>query len=133
MADRPRNGFKSPVVNWIDARLPVFTLMQKEYGTFPTPKNFNYLWNFGALATVALAIMIVTGVFLAMNYQLAGFVWSIACITTDPPAKNSAITTASEKICQTGSTARSMNETTRRTGRPGQPKGQHRPKEALTE
>jgi ubiquinol-cytochrome c reductase cytochrome b/c1 subunit len=69
MADRPRNGFKSPVVTWIDTRLPVFTLMQKEYGTFPTPKNFNYLWNFGALATVALAIMIVTGVFLAMNYQ----------------------------------------------------------------
>jgi ubiquinol-cytochrome c reductase cytochrome b/c1 subunit len=69
MADRPRNGFKSPVVTWIDTRLPVFTLMQKEYGTFPTPKNFNYLWNFGALATVALAIMIVTGVFLAMTYQ----------------------------------------------------------------
>ncbi len=60
--------FKNPVVRWIDARLPVFTMMQKEYGTFPTPRNFNYLWNFGALAMVNLVIMIATGVFLAMYY-----------------------------------------------------------------
>ena len=38
--------FKNPVVRWVDQRLPVFTMMQKEYGTFPTPKNFNYFWNF---------------------------------------------------------------------------------------
>ena len=42
--------------------------MQKEYGVFPTPKNFNYFWNFGALAMINLVIMIATGVFLAMNY-----------------------------------------------------------------
>jgi len=36
---------------------------------FPTPKNFNYFWNFGALAVVSLVIMIITGIFLAMNYQ----------------------------------------------------------------
>ncbi|MCA7119952.1 MAG: cytochrome b/b6 [Acidibrevibacterium sp.] len=48
--------------------MPVFTMMQKEYGSFPTPKNFNYFWNFGALAMVNLVLMIVTGVFLAMNY-----------------------------------------------------------------
>lgn len=41
--------------------------MQREHGTFPTPKNFNYLWNFGALATVTLVIMIATSVMLAMN------------------------------------------------------------------
>ncbi len=63
------NEFKNPVVHWIDARLPVFTAMQKEYRAFPTPKNFNYFWNFGALATINLAIMIVTGIFLAMNYD----------------------------------------------------------------
>src|ERR1700761_3150847 len=44
-------------------------MMQKEYAVFPTPKNFNYLWNFGALAVVTLAVMIITGIFLAMNYQ----------------------------------------------------------------
>jgi ubiquinol-cytochrome c reductase cytochrome b subunit len=60
--------FKNPVVRWIDSRLPVFTMMQKEYGTFPTPRNFNYFWNFGALAMVTLMIMIGTGIFLAMNY-----------------------------------------------------------------
>ncbi|PZW48158.1 ubiquinol-cytochrome c reductase cytochrome b subunit [Humitalea rosea] len=60
--------FKNPVIRWVDQRLPVFTMMQKEYGTFPTPKNFNYFWNFGALAMVTLMVMILTGVFLAMNY-----------------------------------------------------------------
>jgi transposase len=38
----------------------------------------------------------------AIARELAGFVWSIACITTDP-AGNSAITTASEKVGQTRS------------------------------
>src|SRR3712207_9528030 len=61
-------SFKNPVVRWIDARLPIFTMMQKEYGTFPTPRNFNYFWTFGGLALVNLVIMIATGVFLAMSY-----------------------------------------------------------------
>ncbi len=68
MAGLHQSDFKNPVVRWIDTRLPVFTLLQKEYGTFPTPRNFNYLWNFGALAIVNLLIMIATGVFLSMNY-----------------------------------------------------------------
>ncbi len=63
------SDIKNPVINWIDTRLPIFTMMQKEYGVFPTPKNFNYFWNFGALAMVNLMIMIVTGIFLAMNYN----------------------------------------------------------------
>jgi ubiquinol-cytochrome c reductase cytochrome b/c1 subunit len=69
MAEQHKSEFSNPVINWIDTRLPVFTMMQKEYGTFPTPKNFNYFWNFGALAMVTLMIMIATGIFLAMNYQ----------------------------------------------------------------
>jgi len=64
-----KSDIKNPVINWIDTRLPIFTMMQKEYGVFPTPKNFNYFWNFGALAMVNLMIMIVTGIFLAMNYN----------------------------------------------------------------
>ncbi len=68
MAGLHTSDFKNPVVRWIDSRLPLFTLMSKEYGQFPTPKNFNYFWNFGALATINLLIMIATGVFLAMNY-----------------------------------------------------------------
>jgi ubiquinol-cytochrome c reductase cytochrome b/c1 subunit len=69
MAGLHNSDFKNPVVNWIDTRLPILSLMHKEYGAFPTPKNFNYLWNFGALATVTLVVMILTGIFLAMNYQ----------------------------------------------------------------
>lgn len=62
------SSFKNPVIRWVDQRLPVFTMIQKEYGTFPTPRNFNYFWNFGALAMINLMIMIATGVFLAMHY-----------------------------------------------------------------
>jgi ubiquinol-cytochrome c reductase cytochrome b/c1 subunit len=62
------SDFKNPVIRWVDQRMPIFTMMQKEYGTFPTPRNFNYFWNFGALAMVNLMIMIVTGIFLAMHY-----------------------------------------------------------------
>ncbi|MFM2042146.1 MAG: cytochrome b [Pseudomonadota bacterium] len=68
MAHAPSSSFANPVVNWIDQRLPVFTMMQKEYGTFPTPKNFNYFWNFGAIAMFVLVVMIVSGVVLAMHY-----------------------------------------------------------------
>ena len=69
MAGIQQSSFRNPVLNWIDTRLPVLSMMQKEYGEFPTPKNFNYLWNFGALSMVILVIMIATGIFLAMNYQ----------------------------------------------------------------
>lgn len=68
MSAGPRTPFENPVVEWIDSRLPVFTLMNKEYGVFPTPKNFNYFWNFGAIAMFMLVTMIVTGISLAMHY-----------------------------------------------------------------
>ncbi len=68
MGSGERIEFDNKVVNWIDERLPLFTLMQKEYGVFPTPRNFNYFWNFGAIAMFMLIAMIVTGIFLAMNY-----------------------------------------------------------------
>ena len=56
------------LVRWIDDRLPVFTFMQHELHDYPTPKNLNYWWNFGSLAGIMLVIMIVTGIFLAMDY-----------------------------------------------------------------
>ncbi|MGE3622285.1 MAG: cytochrome bc complex cytochrome b subunit [Bdellovibrionales bacterium] len=68
MAKTERERFKNPVIDWVDERLPVFTMLHKEYAVFPSPKNFNYLWNFGAIATVMLVTMIVTGIFLAMYY-----------------------------------------------------------------
>lgn len=68
MASGERQKLDNPVMEWVDSRLPIFTLMQKEYGVFPTPKNFNYFWNFGAIAMVMLMTMIVTGIVLAMHY-----------------------------------------------------------------
>jgi len=60
--------YRNPAVRWIDRRLPIFSMMHREYGEFPTPRNFNYLWNFGALAMFFLILMIATGVMLAMHY-----------------------------------------------------------------
>jgi transposase len=40
----------------------------------------------------------------AIARELAGFVWSIACITSDPPAKTSAITTTTDEVSPTKST-----------------------------
>ncbi len=69
MASGSRQKFDNPVIEWVDSRLPIFTLINKEYGVFPTPRNFNYFWNFGAIAMVMLVTMIVTGITLAMHYN----------------------------------------------------------------
>ncbi|MEI6987378.1 MAG: cytochrome b N-terminal domain-containing protein [Rhodospirillaceae bacterium] len=60
--------FKNPVINWIDGRLPIFTLLHHEYVEFQMPRNVNYLWAFGAVAMLMLMLMIGTGIMLAMQY-----------------------------------------------------------------
>ena len=60
--------FKNPLINWIDARLPIFTLMHHEYIEFQMPRNVNYLWAFGAIGMLLLMVMIGTGIMLAMQY-----------------------------------------------------------------
>ncbi len=35
---------------------------------YPTPKNLNYFWSFGALSGICLIIQILTGLFLSMHY-----------------------------------------------------------------
>ena len=60
--------WKNPVIRWVDDRLPVFTYLNHEYQQFPMPKNLNYFWNFGALASIVLVVMVVTGIMLAMQY-----------------------------------------------------------------
>jgi len=64
------SGFKSnnAVVNWIEERLPLFSVLNHSAFEYPTPKNLNYWWNFGSLAGFTLVVMILTGLFLAMNY-----------------------------------------------------------------
>src|SRR6266403_1649559 len=60
--------FSNPVIRWIDYRLPIFTFLHHELHEYPTPRNLNYLWNFGSLAGIVLVTMIVTGIVLAMHY-----------------------------------------------------------------
>jgi ubiquinol-cytochrome c reductase cytochrome b subunit len=60
--------FKNPVIRWIDHRLPVFSYLNHEANEYPTPKNLSYWWNFGSIAGFMLIVMIVTGIFLAMQY-----------------------------------------------------------------
>lgn len=68
MGSGERTKFENPTIEWIDSRLPIFTMMQKEYGVFPTPRNFSYFWNFGAILMIMLVTMIITGIVLAMHY-----------------------------------------------------------------
>lgn len=68
MSAGPRTPFENPVVEWVDSRLPIFTMLVKEYGVFPTPRNFNYLWSFGGIALTMLIIMIISGITLVMHY-----------------------------------------------------------------
>ncbi len=60
--------FSNPAIRWIDYRLPIFTFLHHELHEYPTPRNLNYLWNFGSLAGIVLMTMIVTGIVLAMHY-----------------------------------------------------------------
>lgn len=61
-------GFSNPFVRWVDHRLPIFTFLNHDLHAYPTPRNLNYLWNFGSLAGITLVIMIVTGIVLAMHF-----------------------------------------------------------------
>ncbi|WGF86891.1 cytochrome b [Marinivivus vitaminiproducens] len=64
-----RREYDNPVIKWVEHRLPVFSTIEGVVGRdYPTPKNLNYFWNFGALAGLALVIQIVTGIVLAMHY-----------------------------------------------------------------
>jgi len=57
------------LVQWIDDRLPIFSYADSNVIAYPTPKNLSYWWNYGSIAGIVLVIMLVTGIFLAMNYQ----------------------------------------------------------------
>jgi len=61
-------GATSRIIRWIDHRLPFVAMLQHELYEYPTPRNLSYWWNFGSLAGIMLVVMIVTGIFLAMQY-----------------------------------------------------------------
>ncbi len=59
---------KSALAKWFESRLPAVGLVHSSFIVFPTPRNLNYWWNFGAILTFMLVAQIVTGVVLAMHY-----------------------------------------------------------------
>ncbi|HEY6773379.1 MAG TPA: cytochrome bc complex cytochrome b subunit [Oxalicibacterium sp.] len=56
-------------LNWIDARFPLSSTWKAHLSEYYAPKNFNFLYVFGSLALLVLAIQIVTGIFLVMHYK----------------------------------------------------------------
>ncbi len=59
---------KNPVLQWLEARLPILSLGYSSAVSYPTPRNLNYWWTFGAILTFMLMAQIVTGVILVMHY-----------------------------------------------------------------
>ena len=60
----PKNG----LVKWLEARLPILSFMHSSFVAYPTPKNLNYWWTFGAILSFMLIAQIVTGIVLTMHY-----------------------------------------------------------------
>jgi ubiquinol-cytochrome c reductase cytochrome b subunit len=63
---------KSSGARWLERRLPVIGLVHSSFVAYPTPRNLNYWWTFGAILTFMLAAQMVTGIVLAMHYVSAG-------------------------------------------------------------
>ena len=63
-AYRPR----SPFLRWLEKRLPIGQLIYSEFVAYPTPRNLNYWWTFGAILSLLLGAQLVTGIVLAMHY-----------------------------------------------------------------
>ena len=56
------------IEKWLDDRLPIMRMMHDQFNEFPTPRNLNYLWTFGGILTLFLAVQLITGIVLAMHY-----------------------------------------------------------------
>ncbi len=65
-------------LKWIERRLPILGLMHSSFVAYPTPRNLNYWWTFGAILSLMLGVQILTGVILAMHYG--------SCATCTPAA-----------------------------------------------
>lgn len=54
---------------WIEARIPMMRVANMHAIQYPAPKNMNFWYVFGFLATVVLVNQIVTGIWLTMNFN----------------------------------------------------------------
>lgn len=65
MSTEQRTGFLS----WIDERFPLTKVWKEHLSEYYAPKNFNFWYYMGSLAILVLALQIVTGLWLTMNYK----------------------------------------------------------------
>ena len=64
---KPQGG----LIQWIDDRFPLTATLKYHVTEYYASKNFNWWYIFGVLAFVVLAIQLLTGIFLTMNYKPA--------------------------------------------------------------
>ena len=62
----------SGFMSWIDDRFPATETFEYHMSRYPAPKNFNFFYYFGVLATVVFVLQILTGIWLTMNYVSSG-------------------------------------------------------------
>ena len=60
---------KNALLQWIDDRFPLTETLEYHVTKYYAAKNFNWWYIFGVLAFVVLAIQLLTGIFLTMNYK----------------------------------------------------------------
>jgi quinol-cytochrome oxidoreductase complex cytochrome b subunit len=61
---QPRSAF----MRWLEARLPIMSLVHASFVDYPTPRNLNYWWTFGGILSFMLGVQIITGIVLVMHY-----------------------------------------------------------------
>jgi len=59
---------KTDFTRWLDKRLPIVRFAHDSFVAYPTPRNLNFWWTFGAILTMCLIVQIVTGIVIAMHY-----------------------------------------------------------------
>ncbi len=56
------------IVNWMESRLPIISLVYNAGFSFPSPRNLNYFWTFGMILSFMLVFQLATGIVLVMHY-----------------------------------------------------------------
>jgi len=59
----------SGFLGWIEQRIPVMRVANQHAIQYPAPRNMNFWYVFGFLATIVLVNQIVTGIWLTMNFE----------------------------------------------------------------
>ena len=77
MSDAPhlppqRPGAMEKTMGWIDERFPLTETIEYHASKYWAPKNFNFWYYFGILASVVLVNQLVTGIWLTMSYVPSG-------------------------------------------------------------